>query len=553
MLKKLQKHLRGNRYVFLIIGLGTLIWSLTMIKSGVVYDFGIGFWGPNGHDGVWHISIARSLSEGSLELPIFSGSYISNYHIGFDVILAMLNRLTFIPISTLYFQIIPPMLAATLGYLIFKFLKNLKFDNQTIVWSLFFVYFGGNLGWLVTLLRDGSIGGGSMFWAQANIQTLVNPPYALSLCVIMLGLILLQKNRHLLAGLVFGLLIQIKAYAAVIVFISLLLSFVYFYYQKKQIKLLKTIFIFAVVSTLIFLPFNDSSTSLFVFKPFWFLETMMSFPDRVGWQRFGEAMVNYKLAGNLIKGIAAYAIAFFIFWYGNLGTRLIAELYVLKFKSKKPVFFEVFFIASILTGVLIPMMFVQKGTAWNTIQFFYYSIFFASILTGVVFAGAVNRLKSLVGKITISVAMILFTIPTTYEGMKHYLPPVPPAMISNQEIKALSFLQNQADGIVLVAPFDRNLGQYAPAPRPLYLYESTSYVSAYTGKKVFLEDEVNLDITGFDWQERIELVKKYLKTQDREFLVNNNITYIYLPKVYGYKLDLPVIFENDEITIFKVK
>jgi hypothetical protein len=40
---------------------------------------------------------------------------------------------------------------------------------------------------------------------------------------------------------------------------------------------------------------------------------MMQFQDRVGWQKFGEAMINYKLAGNILKGIPAYLVAFVIF------------------------------------------------------------------------------------------------------------------------------------------------------------------------------------------------------------------------------------------------
>jgi hypothetical protein len=56
-----------------------------MVKSGVYYGYGIGFWGPNGHDGVWHISLINSLSKGSLEMPIFAGEQIKNYHIGFEL------------------------------------------------------------------------------------------------------------------------------------------------------------------------------------------------------------------------------------------------------------------------------------------------------------------------------------------------------------------------------------------------------------------------------------------------------------------------------------
>jgi len=51
--------LKNNKPAALLIIIGSLVWSLTMVKSGLCWDAkcvgGIGFWGPNGHDGVWHI------------------------------------------------------------------------------------------------------------------------------------------------------------------------------------------------------------------------------------------------------------------------------------------------------------------------------------------------------------------------------------------------------------------------------------------------------------------------------------------------------------------
>ncbi|TSC85988.1 MAG: Uncharacterized protein G01um101416_752, partial [Microgenomates group bacterium Gr01-1014_16] len=96
---------------WLLILLGTITWSVTMIKSGLIYQFGMGFWGPNGHDGIWHLAIISGLSRGSLTMPIFAGEMIKNYHLGFDVLVATLHLLTRIPSVNLYFQILPPIMA----------------------------------------------------------------------------------------------------------------------------------------------------------------------------------------------------------------------------------------------------------------------------------------------------------------------------------------------------------------------------------------------------------------------------------------------------------
>src|SRR3989304_8380869 len=121
MSKNLQQFLkRGNHW--LLIAIGSVTWSLTMIKSGLIYAFGMGFWGPNGHDGIWHLSLIESLSRFSLHMPVFAGEALRNYHFGFDLILAIVHKLTFIPVSNLYFQISPPLLAVGIGYFAWKFL-----------------------------------------------------------------------------------------------------------------------------------------------------------------------------------------------------------------------------------------------------------------------------------------------------------------------------------------------------------------------------------------------------------------------------------------------
>src|SRR3989344_9626466 len=130
----------------------------------------------------------------------------------------------------------------------------------------------------------------------------------------------------------------------------------------------------------------------------------------------------------------------------------------------------------------------------------------------------------------IGMAIIALTIPTTIGTLGQYVPARPPAMISSGELKALEFLSIQPSGVVLTYPFDSAKAKEAEAnpPRPLYLYESTAYVSALSGQSVYLEDQVNLDITGYSWGERRNDVKSFLESSDdefpRNFLRQNNIS-----------------------------
>ena len=564
MLKKVLKLFSQNKLLSLLLLLGTATWSITMVKSGLIYPFGMGFWGPNGHDGIWHIALINHLSKGSWQMPVFAGEALQNYHVGFDFLLATINRITTIPSHTLYFQIFPPILAFTIGTLTYKFVYSWRKEKKQALWSVFFVYFGGSLGWLINLIRNKSFGGESMFWAQQSISTLINPPYALSLVIILCGLIgLTALNKKyslkvlLLTSLAFGVLVQVKIYAGLLVLGSLFFSGIWQKVKEKKMVILKTFLLSFIISAILFFSGNNDPGNLIVFKPFWFLETMMGLSDRLGWARFASAMTNYKLAGNWFKGILAYTVAFFIFWYGNMGTRLIQEIGIFKWVVKKKItFLEIFLFSIILMGATVPMFFLQSGTPWNTIQFFYYSLFFSGILAGI----TVGELK--LSKIALS-AIVIFTIPTTFATLRHYLPSRPPAKISHAELEALSFLSGQTEGIVLTYPYDQDLAKAAEAnpPRPLYLYESTAYVTAFSSKQVYLEDEVNLNITGYGWPERRKKINNFLNTLDqaeaRTFLKENDISYVYWvddqrAKLGESQLGIEKIFGNEEVNIYKV-
>lgn len=543
-----------NKWFVLLLVLGTISWSLTMVKSGIVYEFGMGFWGANGHDGVWHIALSQSLSRGNFEMPTYAGLQIRNYHIGFDLILANLHKLTSIPVVNLYFQVIPPLIALLIGIATYGFVINWKQSKAQALWSMFFVYFAGDMAWVFGR-------GESTFWAQQAISTLINPPFALSLILLLLGFGLIinsrQKINLILATLIFGALFEIKAYAGLLALAGLLISGIWEVLRDKKFNLIKVFGGSLVLSLVIFLVFNSGSQNVFEFAPFWFLEILFT-SDRFDWPRMHSAIINYKLAGNWIKLIPAYILAFIIFWVGNMWTRLFKEFEVVEWiKNIKNIStIDVFFTSVIVVGGIIPMLFVQKGTPWNTIQFFYYSLFFSAILAGTSVAKIKNK--------SVLIIVVLLTIPTSIITLaNNYIPDRPPAKISNKELSALSFLSKQDSGVVLTYPFDKDAAKKAEnnPPRPLYLYDSTAYVSAFGDKPVFLEDEVNLNITGFNWRQRRVEIEDFLNTLDqhkaREFLIKNNIEYIYWltnqrAKLGESQLGLTKIFENSEVNIFKV-
>lgn len=561
----LNKKQKGLLTILIIVG--TISQSITMVRSGLIYPFGMGFWGPNGHDGIWHIALANQILKGfPPPHPTFSGEILTNYHYFYDLLLSLFGRITSIPVSFLYFQVFPILFAFCLG--LFSFLVGWfwKKDFWTGFWLVFFNYFGSSFGYLVTLLREKKIGGESLFWSMQSASNQINPPFALSLVVILFNLFLFLKikrwdmKKMVLISFLWGILINIKAYAGIVGLVGLGACSVFYFFKKKK-EYLIIFWLALLISGISFWLTNQRSVSLFVFKPFWFIHSMIESTDRFYLPKLAQGrylLLNLKFWPKLFL-LETFLIIIFLF--GNSGTRIIGFLDVLK-KIKKPEPLDIFLIFGGLVGFIIPLFFVQKGTAWNTIQFFYYFLFFLNFYAAETLS-SFKKGKKFIYNLMI-LLIIFLTLPSSVATLQNYLGWPPPAAISKKELEALEFLKNQKDGVVLTYPYDKfEKKQYPKTPIPLRAYESTAYVSAFTGKQTFLEDEMNLTISGYDWEKRMKEIIKFFGEEKeifwaRGFLINNKIKYIYLTKDRSFKvtenqLGIKKIFENDEVKVFEVQ
>src|SRR3989344_6461676 len=93
-----------------------------------------------------------------------------------------------------------------------------------------------------------------------------------------------------------------------------------------------------------------------------------------------------------------------------------------------------------------------------------------------------------------------------------------------------------------------------------FAYDSTAYVSALSQKSTFLEDEPQNQILLTDLKRRLVGASDFFRVSDqmgRSFLKDNQIKYIYLPKIFKRSIDEKLlnaknIFENEEIIIYKI-
>jgi len=550
---------RQSIILFFVIIFGSTSWLLTTVKNGLIFPFGMGYWGPNGHDGIWHLALISELQRNfPPQNPVFAGIKLNNYHYFFDLLLARSGSLLAIDNQDLLFRFFPLFIAILAGVILFKVVEKMFKTFEISIFSVFFLYFGGSFGWLVSWFRERNLGGESMFWAQQAISTLLNPPFAISIVLLLAGFYLFldyQEDKKIFSiklfiplTLLWGTLIEFKAYAGILLLGGLGLYVLERIIIKKDFKLVPLLSCCGILSLIVFLPNNLGSNSLLIFSPFWFINSMVMSPDRLGWERLSMAMQS----PNNFKLILSYTVGIVIFIFGNLSTRILAIggiRKMLQFRLLCYVF---------LLGLVFSLFTIQKGTNWNTIQFFYYNILIFNIAAAVTVAAIYNKLGNRV-KYLFLIILFLLTIPTTLSVSTQYIPNRPPARLPLAEIEALNFLKTQPNGIVLTLPFDSQLKNRYLEPVPLVGYVSSSYVAAFSNHPTFLDDTINLDILGIDYKGRLNEQKDFIKIIDdaKNNLKRNNISYIYVLKSQRLfedegKMGIKNIFENEEVKIFTV-
>ncbi len=563
-LKSTLKDLQSIGLFWGVIIAGTIFQTIPTFKSGLEFPYGLGFWGPNTHDGVWHISLINQLvKQVPPENPIYSGLILKNYHYFYDLLIAGANYLTAISIPDLLFRYFPVLFSLSLGIGSFYLVQNLFKNKVATFFSLYLIYFAGSFGWIVEFIKQRHLGGESAFWVNQAISFNLNPPFAISLIIIIVLLQLLPltekltKMTFLINSVLIGCLIAFKSYGGVLILGTVFIIGVWNLIRKKDLSFLSCFIGGGIISAGLFLSNFEASRPLLMVAPFWFVNSMIDSPDRVGWTRLSLMRMVGQSQGPYLKFIAAETISLLIFIFGNLGLRFLS--FGVFFRLKKVANNSTFIFITVFSflSALIPTIFIQAGNPWNTIQFIYYYLYTAALFSGVVIAYILSRVPKIIGLIIILIVLILSPINSIVTA-SGYIPSNPHAFISEKEIEALKFLSNQSDGTVLTYPYNEKLKNEIAEPWPLLAYDSTAYVSAFSKKISFLEDISQNQILLTDYKKRLVIASDFFlspEAQQLKILEENRLKYIYIPKVFQVSLDetnqIKKIFENEEVLIYK--
>ncbi|KKQ80917.1 MAG: hypothetical protein UT01_C0004G0006 [Candidatus Daviesbacteria bacterium GW2011_GWA1_38_7] len=566
--------------------IGSIFQTLSVFRSGLNFDFGKGFWGPNAHDGIWHIALINQIAKRvPPENPIFAGVDLKNYHYFYDIFISGLATASRVDPEDLIFRMVPLLFSILLGlgtislvekYFVTKsnelsprFKKRgfefLSIDNKKLyLISLFFVYFTGSFGWIVDYIKYKSFGGESNFWVNQPVSYNLNPPFMISLLIVIMLVMFVEyfaksfnNKLFILFTLSAASLVSFKSYAAVLIILSLgILGVIYIFQGKFKFIILSCAT--AILSLLFIIP-NLSSGSFFIVSPLWFVHSMIDSLDRVGWLKLSAARQAYFERKEWFKFSLIEAFTTTVFFVGNLGIRVFGlfKMFLSGNSTNLPVF--IFMNSIIVFSLIIPPIVIQKGNPWNSIQFMYYSLFFMAIYAGYFVTLIYSKLPSMIAIIFL-IFIIIITPINAITSAKGYLYNRPHSLITTTEMEALEFLKKQEEGVVLGLPFDKDLKEKFSEPHALFMYETTAYISAFSNKPTYLSDEIQNEILQTDYAKRRIEAKDFFSGEgrNREFLIKNDIKYIYLSKIIKFSFDyeneqIKKIFENDEVMIFKVE
>ncbi len=543
--------------------------------SGMPYKDGVYFWSSHGHDGVWHLALMEQmkLDVFPFQNPELAGAKLQNYHFFVDLLMSEFSRLFYFSSLDIYFRFMPVLFAVLLGLGSFIFVRAWSRSETAGIWAMFFTYFAGSFGYLLYIPTHGSLGGESIFWVSQTQSVLGNPPHAAAFLITTVFLFCFLKylqTRKLffffLCIILGGAVIQFKVYAGMLILGGLLLAGIFELFLRRKFQILFLFLLTFFVSFIIYFPNSKNSQDFLLWQPWWFIRTMVVAPDRLNWIDLELRRQTYIVEDNWKRVVQVEATAFLIFLLGNLGMRFVGFWAYFK-KIKEGIFkntFNLFFLSITTASFFIPVFFLQKGVAWNTIQFNQYFLLFFGFLAAISVVELLSYFKNKSLKYLISVLIIILAIPTQLGLLWQFYSNPALSKVSYQEINALNFLKRvSSDAVILTAPFSKyERDKYGMPPVPISVWYDTGYVPAFSGKKTLISDEEQVNIMGYRIDKLLEDRLMAFGSEDHNemnsFLKKYRIDYIYLAwdqkiATDSSYLNADLVFENKDTKIYKVR
>ena len=561
---------REHRKAAIFVLVLSFIFSLQMILNGnfgnSIYTFG---------DDMAHLGYISELKHAfPPQHPGFSGIPLRGYHFFADFVTAMVSNTTGLSFLTLYFHLIPLLVALGWGLGGYTILYLWTKKVNAGILGAFLLLFGSSFSYILLILRHPHSSIFNNFGIDQPNMALLNAPYSFSVLFVLAFLIALLsyfKNRQkallFLIALFVGIASLFKVYAGIII-ISGFVVFVVYELIKKNFMVIVS----ALLSLTIFLAtfgiFAGKGAGLF-FLPLWPIERMFDgiFPE----YNYKEKIETFSKL-HVLKGlILTHLYTFSVFLFGNLGTRFVGILFlpILLKKKKFPSIFSIILLVMSTVSIILPIFFAQTIKVFDMIQMAWYYPVLMSLFGALGFSSFLSLKINKQIKIISVIIFVLLTIPLSIYTLFFNVIPIASAQrqsMDSEHFQGFNYLK--AHGTYNDTVLDLPVGlEYANFVATANWYESRSLdIPAYGEKRLYDGNQYIV----FPNMPRDERLKFLMRINQAEFSKNKNqsevnliiekikkekIVYIYTHKkllIFEGRNDIKVVFQNKQTVIYKV-
>lgn len=475
--------------IFALISLSFIVGNgLYRCLNGVCGLY-IGSW--HMHDALWHLSLIKlAFNSYPFQHPFMSGQLLTGYNYGLDLVMFAITRLGLDPLF-IFFRLMPIMAALLYVYLVIRFVRATypqSLASQNLL--AFFLFFGNSMSYLATLYAShnfdyATLKGFPVVTSLQPVSMFLNLQYAFSLSFFLMLILLMRRStswrNNLYLGLVIFILWSLKFYAGAVAMLYLILSSLA--HLRQKLPLLGLSLVGTFLAWGIFYRGGGQGIP-FAFSPFALSHLMID--DVLLFYNHSLTLARYYLYehGGLTSPrlwlVELYCVILFILL--NFGVRIFGLIgYIFNRRRDLPL------IITIIITLSAPLLFVQKGGWYNTMQFLYYGVWLAGISSA---SWLINIAKVSWRRIAI-ILFIVLSLPNTLEQISYFSKKQD--VIEQRELLAMEALGKLPPGVVhLSQPHKKN-----------------GIVPALSGKFPFYLDTDQLMVTGVDYLPRLELIKKY--------------------------------------------
>lgn len=499
-----------------IILVGVFLQLSAVWFLGMPRDNGLFFCCRGVPDDIYHLALTNELvSHFPPQEPGMTGVIVKNYHYLASLVMAELIRVFHLPLIPTVYQYFPLLVSLLLGLTVVALAQQLQLSQKVTRWWLFFLYFHGDILYLLTFLRGKGLNFDITIFDDAT-KFLAGPPRSFSITLLFTGLVLFliwRQQKKLLPGIlaavVLGSLIGFKVYTGIFALIGMATVGTYYLY-KRDWKMTIPPILTLLISLGFYLPVNGASGGL-SWNGFYRFDNFVSQPA------FGlQNLELLRLTGaNYL--LIPFGGLYLVFLFGTV----ILGIFSL---GKLPKDLNLFLLPATLATAVIGLFFVQNIGGLNTVQFLIGLYFILSLYAAL----TVSRFP-----FVLALMVIALTLPRPlYEAWGNFQMAASRRglFISQGELAGLNYLKNNtAENAVVALPPD--FARQEISLQVGFLTNRPLYLAGYGG---VLQDH------------QVPGAEKRLENPDF-----SKIDYLYLPKKYSVPFDGKEVFANPDVVILK--